>query len=199
MSMNVLEHAVPAVALAIGMRLALDHAPWMPRTKSVIALIVAVLALVPSPYGSLTGIVLSLFGAPSAASIVLVALQAPRLWSGGAAARMPSTTLLAGILVSGALLYPSAAGAFLFDVYALGYRGLAVAVLMAAYVAVGWATAARDVAWWIGGAGLLFLLHPYASHNAWDYLIDPFAVIAAAAILAARLGMKIVKREAPAQ
>ena len=97
-----------------------------------------------------------------------------------------SRTMLVCLVVIGIVFYPLAAGLASFDLYELGYRGVAVPGIMLGLVAVGWMARAADVTVWIGLAALLYMFGAYDSNNLWDYLIVPTDAIYGAVVLAIR-------------
>lgn len=160
-----------------------------------VALAVGCAALVQIDGVSAVNLALAFPGSLSAATLVLcghLLLGAMR----GSLRSLPSTTFLIGVVVAGLLLYPMAAGLGPFDPYDLGYRGLAVPILMAVVAAAGWRYDARDVSIWIAGAALLFMAGGLTSGNLWDYLIDPIAFVAAVLLLSARIWAR--RRQSPA-
>jgi hypothetical protein len=155
-----------ALALLAGRRFA-------PGWLLVIAGVVT--ALIAAPY---------LRGALSDLSMTSLVLSVTAIGSGLSRSEWPSRRELRATfrltLLGGVLLYPMALGLGPFDPYALGYRSpwllLVVAVL-------------AGLVWWIGqrlpliclAAGVAaFAAGLLPSQNLWDYLLDPFVVIAAA-------------------
>jgi uncharacterized membrane protein len=197
MLVTVIDLALPALIAANGVRLVLARLGVGCGYRGVVANMVALATLVPVGSTSLGGVYLSLFGTPSAATIVVTAIYAMDFLAPGEARARPSLTLLALIAIAGLLLYPATAGLAVFDPYDLGFSGWTVPALMALIAIAGWALAARDVAWWVALAAALFLARAANSHNLWDYLIDPFAMIVAVALLGlhpARLVARLVAR-----
>lgn len=173
----------PALVLAAALAAAAAALRLRRPAVAGIAAITFALALVPLGSVSAAGYALAFPGPLSAATLLLAAGVLLRAL--GSESR-PSNVFLAGVLVCGLLLYPTAAGFIAIDLYDLGFRGVTVPALMAVCIAVGWIAGAADVAIWIGVAALLYLGGAYSSVNLWDCLIDPVAVLAALAILAAR-------------
>jgi hypothetical protein len=180
-----LEQVGPALAMASLAAVAAARCGLHRTAVAGIAAIVFGGALVPIGGISAAGYALGFPGVLSAATLAM-ALQL-LLWALGARKwARPSLTFLVCLTASGLLLYPTATGLLAFDLYDLGFRGVAVPALMAAFVVAGWRSGARDVAIWIGGAALLYLCGAYASVNLWDYLIDPVGFLAAIALLGVR-------------
>jgi len=198
MLVTIIDLAVPALIAANTVRLALGRLGVGCGYRGIVANLVALATLVPIGSTSLGGIYLSIFGTPSAATIVLTAIYAADLLVAREMPARPSFVLTALIAISGLLLYPATAGLTLFDPYALGFHGWSVPALMAMMAIAGWAFGARDVAWWIGLAAALFLARAANSHNLWDYLIDPFAMIIALALLGSRLARRAFRPGAAA-
>lgn len=189
-----LEQLGPALALA-SLAAALAARCGMHRLPvAAIAALVIGGSLVPLGGVSLAGYALAFPGVLSAATLTLVSLLL--LWAlGFSASWQPSAAFLVCVIVSGLMLYPSATGLVAFDLYDLGFRGIAVPASMTVFVVAGGLAGARDVACWIGAAALLYLCGAYASVNLWDYLLDPVAFLAAAGLLAGRFISRLAKRE----
>ncbi len=198
MLVTIIDLAVPALIAANGVRLALGWLGVGCGYRGIVANLVALATLVPVGSTSLGGVYLSVFGTPSAATIVLTAIYGAELLAPRETPARPSFALLILIAIAGLLLYPATAGLTVFDPYALGFHGWSVPALMALMAVAGWALGARDVAWWIGLAAALFLARAANSHNLWDYLIDPFAMIIALALLAFLLAGRVLRPRAPA-
>lgn len=139
------------------------------------------------PIGGLNAAAYALgFPGPLSAATLVMAAQWPLRTLGAGSRVGPSTVFLSCIAISGLVLYPAAAGFVAFDVYDLGFRGLAIPALMTALVVTGWLSGANDVPIWVAVAALLYLFGAYASVNLWDYLIDPVAFVVALIALAVR-------------
>lgn len=196
MLVTVIDLALPALIAANGVRLVLARLGVGCGYRNIMANLAALAMLVPVGSSSLGGVYLSLFGTPSAATIVVTAIYAMDFFTGGETRSRPSSALLALIAIAGLLLYPATAGLTVFDPYDLGFSGWTVPVLMVLIAIAGWVLVARDVAWWIALAAALFLARAANSHNLWDYLIDPFAMIVAVALLGLHLARLIGNRRA---
>jgi len=87
------------------------------------------------------------------------------------------------ILIFAILLYPASMGMGMFDPYSLGFAshayydyfvlGIASIGILAAYIGY------KQLAIWLTLGCIAHGLHVYESSNLWNYLLDPFAVIAA--------------------
>lgn len=177
------EHVGPALLLAA---LAAAAARGL-RRDIVIAVSVAagLLALVPLGGPSIAGYMLALPGTLSAAMLVLSAQLLLRAAKAPIPAQ-PSNMFLACLVICGLVLYAPAAGLVIVDGYDLGFRGLAVPLLMAVFVVAGWLARSGDVAVWIAVSALLYVTGAHSSANLWDYLVDPTAFIVACAALIVR-------------
>jgi hypothetical protein len=180
MLMTAIDLVVPALIVANVIGLALGNARVPHRYRMMAAGLGAVATFVPVGSSSPGGLYLSIFGTPSAATILLTLIFAQRLVRPNALS--PSGAFVALIVVAGALLYPATAGLTVFDPYDLGFRGWVIPGLMAIAAIAGWMLSARDALVWIGLAAVLFLAGASGSHNIWDSLIDPFAWLVALAL-----------------
>ena len=145
----------------------------------------AVAANVPVGSVSFTSFFLGIVGPVSAATLVLMAGY---LYAAFAKPDYtPSRSFLACLVIIGAIFYPLTFGLSSFDPYELGYRGLAVPLLMLVVAVMGWAAHAIDVLCWIALTALLYVIGAYDSTNLWDYLIFPVDPILALAWLALEL------------
>ncbi len=115
--------------------------------------------------------------------LLLAALARPVLGRTGA---KPRAILLVLIVLAALILYPLALGLGEFDPYRLGYGDggllgalfiLALAALWRGLHAIALGLALAVAAWGVGW---------YESSNLWDYLIDPFVAVYAAASLVGR-------------
>lgn len=180
MLVTVIDLAVPALIAANGVRLGLRWLGVPCPYRNVAANLSALATLVPFGSSSLGGLYLSIFGTPSAATILLTLIFAQELLRPGPSS--PTDTFVLLIAATGALFYPATAGLTVFDPYDLGFRGWAIPGMMAAIAIAGWFMAARDVLLWIALTATLFFAGASGSHNIWDSLIDPFAWLVALAL-----------------
>ncbi len=99
------------------------------------------------------------------------------------------------ILMFAILLYPASLGMGMFDPYALGFAshayydylvlGVAAIGILAAYIGY------KQLALWLTLSCIAHGFHIYESNNLWNYLLDPFAVIAALVSLLNTYAQKI--------
>ena len=152
--------------------------------RSVLAVIFAAATIVPvGPY-ALAPVMLSLAGPASAALLVLLMQGLGTMLLGQCAVFRPSLYFAAAIVLMGLVLYPGTLGWTSVDPFDWGYRGLTVPALMAILVAAGFIGKVIDLPCWIGLAALMHVIDAYGTTNLWPYLIDPVAVLIAAAWLA---------------
>ncbi len=132
-----------------------------------------------SPAGFVRGIT----GDLSVATLVLLGLALVRSLTGRAlVGEQNRNAMLRAMLIAGLLFYPLALGLGMFDPYRLGYGNLwfMLALLgLAAWSSLRYSTLfalciASAVAAWSAGW--------YESANLWDYLLDPWLAIYAAAV-----------------
>jgi hypothetical protein len=185
MPVSVLWLVGPSILLAIVAAGFARLAGLPPRVRIVIAPAAVLAGLIPLGPSSAAQWLLAVFGPTSAASLVLGVCVLSQLMGSGRWRFTPSNTLLASVLGLGLLLIPATAGLTAFDPFEFGYRGIALPVLMAALVAIGWFTRATDQCCWIALAACMHVTQAYGSLNLWTYLIDPIAMLAAAGWLAA--------------
>lgn len=79
------------------------------------------------------------------------------------------------------------------DPYSAGYRGLAIPLLMAALIVIGWLFDSAETPLWIGLAALLYILRVYDTPNLWDYLVDPLSGLVALVWLAGALALRLTR------
>ena len=177
MPVNPFELLGPTVAAAaLAVRLTYSR----PRAVRILAASAgAIAANLPVGSISFATFFLGIVGPVSAATLVLMAgyLYAAFVKPDYVASR----SLLVCLLIIGVIFYPLTFGLSSLDPYELGYRGLAIPMLMLIVVVIGWAAHAIDIHCWIAVTALLYVIHAYDSANLWDYLIFPVDPIFAAA------------------
>ena len=150
-----------------------------------VALAAASVAWIPLRGIPLGGYPRGLLGDLSITTLVLLAVSLITALSGRRVLGTRSRAALAGwVLVAGVALYPPTLGLTRLDPYELGYRPLALVLLVAGLV-VWW--------WWsrLGAALVLasgvaaFNLGLLESGNLWDYLLDPVLFVWAVYVLVA--------------
>jgi hypothetical protein len=87
------------------------------------------------------------------------------------------TALMALILISGLVLYPSALGVSYLDTYALGYAATSLIAVFFLLSLAAWLLEYRLVTVCLTASVLAYSLRIFESRNLWDYWIDPLATI----------------------
>ena len=165
-----------------------------PAVKIVVALLCAVLLLIPIDGLFIFEYFISLVGHLSITTIVLLAAH---LFEQPAKRRVIKASdklvTYATIVAASVILYPTAYGLFRFDAYDLGFGSSAfIAALMLLAILI--TILRRNLTSLIIVVSVLaYSLHLLPSNNLWDYLIDPLVAIYAIVRTMILLFQKIIK------
>lgn len=144
-----------------------------PSRRALVAACVFVLAVVPLDGESLAARARGLTGDFAVTTVVFaVAVLA------GRADRTRSVRRF--VLAAAAVLYPMALGLGPFDPYALGYAPIVLPMALIVIGLLAWWREAELLVLALGLAQIAFALRLYESDNLWDYIVDPWIVVAAA-------------------
>lgn len=170
-------------------------ARFLPRTGRIIFTItVFFLAALPYPYGA-AEYVLSYLSSFSISTVCIAGFAILcRIKDAPCAFEQQKLPLYGLILLSALILYPSALGAFSWDLYAIGYSKLLLKVVLLLLALIGLFFGYYLLSLIISMAFVAYAFGWLISDNLWDYLLDPFITFIAASVLLRRL-IRVVRQQ----
>lgn len=171
-------------------------ARFLPKVGRIIfPIIVFVLAARPYPYGA-AEYLLSYLSSFSISTVCIACFAIVcRIKDAPCAFEQQKLPLYGLILLCAFVLYPSALGAFSWDLYAIGYSNtvLQICILLLAISSLLFGYYVLCLI--ISAAFFAYAFDWLVSDNLWDYLIDPFIVFIATSVLLRRLILAIRQKK----